>query len=190
MAPALALISVAVIVFVARTLRPQHRQNDERLSQASFADKIEGRRRHAILDDTTGLYTRWYFERRVKEEAARCRRYAHSMAIVVLRVDEVDLTTFSTDGWQKRSQSAAERAAITVREVDIAAALSPFEYAICLVHCDRNGANAAVERIARQLHEYRCEAGVAIYPEEALEPKALVDVARARLNALSPARAA
>jgi hypothetical protein len=85
---------------------------------------IEVRSRPSIMDDTTGLYTRWYFERRIEEEAARCRRYKHSMAVVVLRLDVVERATLSLDGWKKRSLDAVGRAASIVREVDFSAALS------------------------------------------------------------------
>jgi GGDEF domain-containing protein len=147
--------------------------------------RIDSRRKPSIVDETTGLYARWYFDRRVQEEAARCRRYKHSMAIVVLRVGKVDLTTFSLDGWQKRSLNAAQSAAKVIREVDISASLSPFEFAICLIECDREGAYKALERIMTQLPEYNCEAGVAVFPQEGYEPSALVEVAGARMKPLA-----
>jgi GGDEF domain-containing protein len=106
------------------------------------------------------------------------------MAVVVLKVDVVDLTTFSVDGWQKRALDAAQRAAKVIREVDISASLSPYEFAICLIHCDREGAYKALERMLTQLPDYNCEAGVAVYPEEGYEPSALVEVAGARLKQL------
>jgi GGDEF domain-containing protein len=147
--------------------------------------RIDARRKPSIVDETTGLYARWYFDRRVEEEAARCRRYKHSMAIVVLRVGKVDLTTFSLDGWQKRSLNAAQLAAKVIREVDISASLSPFEFAICLIHCDREGAYRALERMMAQLPDYNCEAGVAVFPDEGYEPSALVEVAGARMKPLA-----
>ena len=184
-APALLATFVALLSLIDVTawavLRSRRAEEHEvAATRAGFLKKLDGRR-NAINDETTGLYTPWYFERRLKQEAARCRRYSHSMAVVVLRVDQVNLTTFSTDGWQKRAQTAAGLAAEVVREVDIAAALSPFELALCLVHCDRQGAYRAIARVAERLDGYVCEAGVTVFPEEALEPAALIAVARTRL---------
>lgn len=143
-------------------------------------------RRQSMTDEATGLYSRWYFERRIVEEAARCKRYHHSMAVVVLKVGAVSITTFSSDEWQQRFLDAAKRAANTVREVDISAALAPFEFGICLVHCDRQGAFHALDRLLRELPEYNCEAGVAVYPDEGYEPEGLLDIASARVRAVLP----
>jgi GGDEF domain-containing protein len=177
----------AVEALAAHTLLPAGRPAGEAAPQPIGGGRGAGmRRRQAVIDESTGLYTRWYFDRRLHEEAARCKRYDHSMAVVVLRVDVVDLTTFSLDGWQKRSLEAATRAAKVVREVDISAAISPFEFAICLVHCDREGAGKALERMKHQLADYDCEAGVAVFPDEGYEPAALVDLAMMRLRPLGP----
>jgi len=172
-------------MIVVRAMAPHRRAEDAMSPERSAAvRRVDPRRKNSILDETTGLYTRWYFDRRIEEEAARSKRYKHSMAVIVLRVDVVDLTTFSLDGWQKRSLEAAQRAAKVVREVDISASLSPFEFAICLIHCDREGAYKALDRLLTQLPDYNCEAGIAVYPDEGYDASALVDLATARLRSL------
>ena len=179
------LMAVSIVEIICwRTFAPSRRSEDNEPAppRMDLVHRLDVRRRTAIIDQTTGLYTRWYFDRRVDEEAARCRRYGHSMAVVVLRVDVVNLTTFSLDGWQQRSLEAAQRAAKVVREVDLSAALSPFEFALCLVHCDRDGATRALDRIIEQLPDYACDAGIAVYPQEGYDSPALIDVASARLR--------
>lgn len=177
----IAVSGLDLILVRSGSLRTGTRETEAR---AEAMRRVDTRRRGNIVDETTGLYTRWYFDRRIEEEAARCRRYKHSMAVVILRVGAVDLTTFSVDGWQQRSHDAARRAAGIVREVDISAALSPFEFAICLIHCDRDGAYRAVERLVKQLPDYSCEAGIAVFPDEGYEASALLDLATARLRPL------
>jgi GGDEF domain-containing protein len=136
--------------------------------------------RRGIRDESTGLLNRWYLERRLDEEAARCLRYGHSMAVVVLKAVAIDLARFSLDGWQEESASAARRAAQVIRNVDLSASLAPFEFALCLVHCDRIGAEAAIERIIQEFREYECRIGIAVYPEDECEPRALIELARVR----------
>src|SRR3972149_2072249 len=36
-----------------------------------------------LLDGLSGLYQTWYFERRAKEEVARCARYGHHFGLVL-----------------------------------------------------------------------------------------------------------
>ena len=136
--------------------------------------------RRGIRDETTGLLNRWYLERRLDEEAARCLRYGHSMAVVVLKAIAIDLSRFSLDGWQEESAAAAGRAAKVVRNVDLSASLAPFEYALCLVHCDRTGAEAAIQRIVHEFSDYDCRIGIAVYPEDECEPRAMIELARVR----------
>ena len=182
--PILALVSVAEIAYWRMLNRDAEEKRATPEPRMEAVRRLDSRRKASIIDDATGLYTRWYFDRRVEEEAARCKRYKHSMAVVVLKVDAVNLTTFSTDGWQKRALDAAQRAAKVIREVDISASLSPYEFAICLIHCDRDGAYRALDRMLSQLPDYNCEAGVAVYPDEGYEPSALVEVAGARVKPL------
>jgi GGDEF domain-containing protein len=139
---------------------------------------VEGRR--GIRDETTGLLTRWYLEQRLDEEAARCDRYGYSMAIVVLKAVAIDLARFSLDSWQVESAEAAKRCALVVRNVDLSASLAPFEFAMCLIHCDREGAAAVADRIAAEFRDYDCRIGIAVYPADDCEPRALIEVARVR----------
>jgi GGDEF domain-containing protein len=143
--------------------------------------------RRGIRDETTGLLNRWYLERRLDEEAARCKRYGHPMAVIVLKAVAIDLARFSLDGWQQESASAARRCAQVIRNVDLSASLAPFEFAMCLVHCDRNGANAAIKRILDEFRDYECQIGISVYPDDDCEPRALIELARVRSRELEAA---
>jgi GGDEF domain-containing protein len=147
-------------------------------------------RRFSIRDEATGLLNRWYLERRLDEEAARCKRYGYSMAVIVLRAAVPQISTMSIDNWQEQSADAAQRCLAVVRNVDLSALLGPFEFAICLVHCDRNGAEAALNRLVRELREYNCSAGISVLPEDDVAPSAMIELARVRSQPVEAKKAA
>lgn len=143
-------------------------------------ERSNEQRRVSIRDESTGLLNRWYLERRLEEESARCRRYGYSMAVVVLKAAILQPQGISADGWQVESARAAHRVGQVVRTVDLSAALAPFEFALCLVHCDREGAERAIERLIAELSEYECSAGVAVFPEDDCAARAMIELARVR----------
>ena len=169
------LVGAGIRVYQASTAEPGERGNRLLDLMQRSADARRG-----IRDENTGLLNRWYLERRLDEEAARCTRYGHSMAVVVLKAVAIDLARFSLDGWQQESAMAARRCAQVIRNVDLSAGLTPFEFAMCLVHCDRTGANAAIARILAEFRDYECQIGIAVYPEDDCEPRALIELARVR----------
>jgi diguanylate cyclase (GGDEF)-like protein len=143
-----------------------------------------GRRRLAIYDETSGLYNRWYLDLRLQEEAERCDRYGLSMAVIVMKLS-VGLTDLSEDTWGRAAADLAQRMARTVRSVDLTASLGPMEFAICLVHCNRAGAERAIARLRRDVAVREAEIGLAVYPEEQCEPRALIELARGRARPLA-----
>ena len=143
-------------------------------------ERSNEQRRISIRDESTGLLNRSYLERRLEEESARCKRYGYSMAVVVLKAAILKPQGISADGWQVESASAAHRLAQVVRNVDLSASLAPFEFALCLVHCDGEGAERAIERLIAELAEYECSAGVAVFPEDDCAPRAMIELARVR----------
>jgi len=146
----------------------------------SIMERSVQARRFSIRDEATGLLNRWYLERRLNEEAARCKRYGYPMAVVVLKAGVPNLSGYSIDGWQDQSADAAQRCLTIIRNVDLSALLGPFEFAICLVQCDRPGAVQAIERLVSELQEYDCSAGIAVLPDDDCEPSAMIELARMR----------
>ncbi len=178
---AIALILNVVVIEVGLwyvMLRTQVPKQEPRI--VSVLERSTQARRFSIRDDTTGLLNRWYLERRLIEEAARCTRYGYSMAVVVLQTAVPNLSGISIDGWQAQSADAAQRCLNVIRNVDLSALLGPFEFAICLVQCDRAGAAQAINRLISELTEYKCSAGVAVLPEDDCEPNAMIELARMR----------
>lgn len=178
---AIALILNVVIIEVGLwyvMLRTQQPQQENRT--VSILERSAHARRFSIRDESTGLLNRWYLERRLNEEAARCKRYGYSMAVVVLKAGVPNLSGMSIDGWQEQSADAAQRCLAVIRNVDLSALLGPFEFAICLVQCDRSDAEQAIERLVIELSEYDCTAGLAVLPDDDCEPSAMIEVARMR----------
>ncbi len=154
----------------------------------NLMERSNERRGTSMRDESTGLLNRWYLERRLDEESARCKRYGYSMAVVVLKAAIVNTQGVSAEGWQVESATAAHRCAQVVRSFDLSASLAPFEFALCLVHCDRDGAHGAIERLTAELSEYECTAGVAVFPEDDCQPRAMIELARMRSRKAPQAR--
>jgi hypothetical protein len=55
------------------------------------------------------------------------------------------------------------------------------------VHCDRKGAERALERLIQELSDKNCKAGIAVFPEDNCEPSALIELARGRMEPVSVA---
>jgi hypothetical protein len=107
------------------------------------------------------------------------------MAVIVIRLGAVGLSELSMDTWGGLASSLAHTMAQSVRAVDITAALAPMEFAICLVHCDRAGGEAAIDRVLSQLEHDHAEVGMAVYPEDQCDGKALIELARGRAAPIS-----
>ena len=75
----------------------------------TIMERSANARRFSIRDESTGLLNRWYLERRLDEEAARCKRYGYSMAVIVLKAAVPQLSAMSIDNWQDKSAEAAQR---------------------------------------------------------------------------------
>ena len=181
--PAIALaagivcIEVGLWYFVMRSRDAEAPQSNRLVA---IMERSAHARRFSIRDETTGLLNRWYLERRLDEEAARCKRYGYSMAVIVLKAAVPQLSGMSLDDWQDSSTDAAQRCLTVVRNVDLSALLGPFEFAICLVHCDRNGAETVLNRLVSELSEYNCVAGISVLPDDDVAPNAMIELARVR----------
>jgi len=103
-------------------------------------------RRFSIRDETTGLLNRWYLERRLDEEASRCKRYGYSMAVIVLKTAVPQISGMSIDNWQESSTDAAQRCLSVVRNVDLSALLgrssSRSAWSIATAPVPRSSSNA------------------------------------------------
>jgi len=144
--------------------------------KARVTQEAERGRRLAIYDQQSGLLARWYFELRLLEETHRCQRYEMPMAVLTLRTSTEAMA--GQNGGRGLDKSGA--IARSLRSTDLAADLGIGEYALCLLHCDRAGAASVLRRLMGELADNDCQVGMAIYPDDDREGKALVELALSR----------
>jgi len=157
--------------------------------QSAALDRQSQRPNRSILyDEDLGLYQQWYLELRLNEEMARCKRYGLTFALIVIKLHETSWPNMTAHGWDDVSQ-AAYMTARSVRTVDLTAALGRGEFAVCLVHCDKDGAEIARHRIESALRLHRPSTGLVVFPLEQVGSKDMIKLARSRALA-TEARAA
>jgi transcriptional regulator with AAA-type ATPase domain len=121
----------------------------------------------------THVRTDGHFDARLAAECVRAGRYALRFALI----------TLSADG-AAGVLDAATRAAL--RPMDVMRIDPRGEAHVLVVHAGREAADALVERIAAQVPAtLRWDVGVAVCPDDAADPGALFEVARARARPLA-----
>jgi diguanylate cyclase (GGDEF)-like protein len=169
----------------ARSASTSASQASGKLLNQIVGPEVRTNRRLAIYDPASGLYNRWYLELRLQEEFLRCKRFDLSMAVICVRLRSVNLAALSQDSWGGVASEVAYSLGKGVRAVDITGSLGPGEFAICLVHCDRAGAEAAASRVLQQVRGHDAEVGIAVHPDDECDGKALIELAHARLSPVS-----
>jgi two-component system, cell cycle response regulator len=151
----------------------------------------------AIRDSLTGLYTRREFERRLKEEAERSRRFGRSFALLMLDTDHFKALN-DTHGHPAGDGALRAVAALVsgeVRAVDTVARYGGEEFAVLLPETSGPGGLALAERIRvsvasqaitvaqGQAGNLTVSIGVAAFPEIAGSERELVAAADGALYA-------
>ena len=113
----------------------------------------------AQRDSLTGLWNRRRFEEDLAKQLARCRRYDERAALLVLDLDgfkEVN-DTFGHLVGDEVLCALAEGLTRRLRATDSAARMGGDEFAVLLVHVDRDEAQAAAAEVAMRLTEFARE---------------------------------
>jgi diguanylate cyclase (GGDEF)-like protein len=130
-----------------------------------------------VMDEKTGLFNFREFQRRLKEEWQRARRYDMLLSLVMLDLDHFKRLN-DTLGHQAGDQVLREFAMLVAggaRGTDIAARYGGEEFAVVLPHTDAPMALRVAERIRKAVREFifldeenptriTVSAGVATYP--------------------------
>ncbi len=150
----------------------------------------------ALTDPLTGLPNRRAFEETLEREVHRARRYGHTFALLM-----VDLNGFKrindTYGHVQgdvvlRQTAQALRSAL--RESDFLARYGGDEFVVLLPETDAQQAYRVAQKLAQHIEqltfeglppEERCglSAGVAVYPQDATDPRQLLTLADQRMYA-------
>jgi diguanylate cyclase (GGDEF)-like protein len=99
---------------------------------------------HALTDEVTGLYRRWFFVQRLEEELDRGRRHGHTLALVVLSAPIVNALSERGRDVLKRTSEAIQ---LNTRSSDIASSCGAGEFAVCLTETDREGGESFMRKI-------------------------------------------
>jgi diguanylate cyclase (GGDEF)-like protein len=145
-----------------------------------------------IHDPLTQLYNSQYLEERMREEVKRGRRYTYPVSLLL-----VDIDNFGQVGEKEAADTILKEVAEIIRqctrETDVPARLDGDDFAILLVHSDRNNAYTVAERIrsavdlrafgrgGRRLH-LTASVGVAGVPHDAINEEQLTMRAAAALQ--------
>ncbi|WP_448516928.1 diguanylate cyclase [Pseudothermotoga sp.] len=143
--------------------------------------------RRSITDPLTGLYTRWYFLQRLREEFERVKRYGGNFSVVMADIDDFKKVN-DTYGHRIGDEVLKFIASIMrsyTRTTDIVGRYGGEEFILILPNTDKESAALVCQKIlhgmiAMNPFDFRVTMsfGVAGYPEdEVLEPDDLVGLA-------------
>ncbi len=111
---------------------------------------------HGIHDPLTNLYNSLYLEERMREEVKRGRRYTYPVSLVLMDLDgfgEVNQTVGQEAG-DSVLRGVAEILRSCTRESDVLARLEGDDFALLVVHSDRNSAFNVAERVRSLVEGY------------------------------------
>jgi diguanylate cyclase (GGDEF)-like protein len=152
--------------------------------------------RESVTDELTGLFNRRRFDEVLDTEVERAKRFGHSMALVLLDIDDFKLVN-DTYGHQQGDVVLREVARVlreSVREIDEPARYGGEELAVVLPGTDLHGAYLLAERVRQGVEALRmplmvadgeiqitASLGVAALPESADDQDGLVAAADAAM---------
>jgi diguanylate cyclase (GGDEF)-like protein len=156
-----------------------------------LGETLEALRRLATHDPLTGLLNRREFDRILVEESERAARFGGSLALVLLDLDHFKLINdrHGHPAGDAVLREVARRLRAQVRSVDRVMRLGGEEFALVLVQTDRAGASQVAERAGAAVRGepvaagetpglgVTVSAGVAVFPDDAATPAALVAAA-------------
>jgi len=138
-----------------------------------------------LTDELTGLHNRRFFEREMKRETERARRFGRSLALVLVDVDHFKAynDTFGHRAGDEALRHVAGHLAEAVpRRLDAIARYGGEEFVVLLAETDAEGARLVAERIRTSLEgsvEFRrpltVSAGIAATQGDDCEAESLIE---------------
>lgn len=155
------------------------------------AELQEETRRLAVTDPLTGLHNRRYFVERLGEHMARAERYGEKLGMLLLDSDHLKLINdrhghHAGDAVLQTIAAAFRRA---LRDSDEVSRIGGDEFAALLLQADEALALGIAARLKDELSEatlpsetggpitISCSVGIALYPDDAVDAKALLRAA-------------
>jgi diguanylate cyclase (GGDEF)-like protein len=152
-------------------------------------------RRVAVTDDLTQVYNYRFLRSALRREMKRATRFRQTFVLLMVDVDHLKEYN-DREGHLRGSYLLRDLARILSRQVrgmDLLAKYGGDEFTVILPQTPREGGIAVAERIRASVEDhifYHCEpggmtvsVGVAIFPEDAIQPTALIGAADTALFA-------
>jgi diguanylate cyclase (GGDEF)-like protein len=140
--------------------------------------------RMSVTDDLTTLYNRRHFDRNLRGELERAKRYGHKVSVVVLDIDNFKSLAERSGGPVARLvlSDMGKLLKKFARNTDCVARYSDEEFAILLPHTDGREAAIAAGRLRSivgghlfpRRKKLTVSVGMATYPADAADPMALL----------------
>jgi len=130
-------------------LRREKRKVEELARELKEANEIL--RGMAFRDGLTGLYNHRYFQEQLQNEIARCERYNHPLALIMIDIDHFKKVndTYGHPNGDIVLKSIADFLSRSVRKSDIVARYGGEEFALILPETDIKGAVTQAERLRK-----------------------------------------
>lgn len=177
-----------------RIIRLAIREQEIKIKEDKFQDKFKEQLKKAtkrlneknkllrtlsITDSLSGLYNHRYFQKRMKEEFLRAKRYDLPLSCLMIDIDDFKKVN-DTYGHQVGDRTIVEFAGIlnsSIRTIDIAARYGGEEFAVLLPQIEIEGAKNVAERFRKNVESHAflrtdksfnitASIGVASYPND------------------------
>jgi diguanylate cyclase (GGDEF)-like protein len=154
----------------------------KRRDEAALAS--QGNPKAVLLDRDTGLCQPWYLQYRLEEEVSRCARYKRPFSVILLDMQLLP----GEDVPEEAILTVGKVLARALRQIDLGARLERTSFVVVLVE----GTDAVAKPVAHRLRSQltlqvtsirgRWKAGTATFPDDGVDPDALLQVAARRLR--------
>ncbi len=122
-------------------------------------------KKQAMRDQLTGLYNRWYFNRTLEREVKRCQRYDHSMAFLIIDINEFKKVNdrYSHLAGDKVLKQLANILEENLRDVDITVRYGGDEFLIVMPETGGD-LGAVISRLKKKLKAWNDKNEIIDFP--------------------------
>ena len=131
-------------------------------------------------DSLPATFDHWYFVLRLEDEIKEARRHGGQVSVVMMQIEAPGGASAAVI--EQINFDVANMAASHARTMTMPSAIGSLEYAFLLPGSGRDESRARVAPLLGPLGDYWCEFGIAVYPDDATQAEALVELARKEIE--------